>query len=134
MREKTTAHRRFKDNVPQEVKNRRLNDMVKVYRRTAQELMANYDGQRQLVLIEGSSKRSTSDLYGRNDGNIKVIVPRLRLPIGPESSTLKDVQPGDFIVVDITKSNSQVLKGNPLYHSSIGQFHKINPVEDLALA
>ena len=53
MREKTTAHRRFIDNVPQEVKNRRLTEMVRVYREVATRLQAEYVGRTELVLIEG---------------------------------------------------------------------------------
>lgn len=56
MREKTTAHRRLTDDVPKDVKLRRLQELGQVYRNGADELNANSIGQRQLILIEAVSK------------------------------------------------------------------------------
>lgn len=53
MREKTTAHRRYKDDVPDEVKNARLKAMVKVFREGAAERNAAFIGKNQQILIEG---------------------------------------------------------------------------------
>lgn len=55
MREKTTAHRRFIDDVPKDVKLSRVQHMNQVYRNGAGELNASCIGQRQLILIEGVS-------------------------------------------------------------------------------
>lgn len=55
MREKTTAHRRYKDDVEDSVKNERLQEMVRVYREEATKLQANFVGQKQLILVEGVS-------------------------------------------------------------------------------
>lgn len=56
MREKTTAHRRFIDDVPKDVKIRRLQELAQVYRDGADESNANCVGQNQLILVEGVSK------------------------------------------------------------------------------
>lgn len=44
--------------------------------------------------------------------------------IPSDTALKKPIKPGDFIVVDITESNSQVLKGIPLYHTTISEFDR----------
>lgn len=53
MREKTTAHRRFNDDVPEEVKQLRLREMVKAFRENAAALNSKFVGKNQQILIEG---------------------------------------------------------------------------------
>lgn len=55
MREKTTAHRRFVDDVPAEVKNERLRQMIDTFRRAATEENARFVGKEQTILVEGVS-------------------------------------------------------------------------------
>lgn len=63
------------------------------------------------------SKRSDQELFGRNDANIKVIVPSIEIPVAQGSNIItKGIKAGDLVMVKITNSNSQVLKGEPLYH------------------
>ncbi|XP_053678909.1 CDK5RAP1-like protein [Anopheles nili] len=125
MREKTSAHRRFNDDVPEEIKQERLRQMISAFRRGAERLNSKFVGKTELILIEGYSKRSRIEFAGRNDGNVKVI-----LPSGPIMSSqhakkddLRPVSVGDYVAVRITASNSQILKGEPLYHTSIPEFH-----------
>lgn len=125
MREKTTAHRRYKDDVPVNVKTERLQRMVKAYRQGATELHKKYEGRKELILIEGKSKRSDDCVFGRNDANIKVIVPVKSLPLNfVENVNTKEIQPGDFVVAHIEETNSQVLKGQPLYITNLQDFYK----------
>lgn len=64
-----------------------------------------------------TSKRSDRDLYGRNDANIKVIIPSVAIPASlADASLTKPITAGDLIMVKVNDSNSQVLKGQPLYH------------------
>ncbi|XP_064553263.1 CDK5RAP1-like protein [Drosophila montana] len=123
MREKTTAHRRYADDVPAAVKTARLQRMVKAFREGATQLHKSFEGQEQLILIEGKSKRSESFWFGRNDANIKVIVPAAFLPTDKANVSAKDINVGDFVVARIVDSNSQVLKGIPLHISSIGSYN-----------
>ncbi|XP_023174270.1 CDK5RAP1-like protein [Drosophila hydei] len=123
MREKTTAHRRYVDDVPTEVKTARLKRMVQTFRDGATQLHKRFEGQEQLILIEGKSKRSDSYWFGRNDANIKVIVPAASLPSTNTTDGAKDINVGDFVVARIVESNSQVLKGIPLHVSSIVHYH-----------
>ncbi|XP_011185303.2 CDK5RAP1-like protein [Zeugodacus cucurbitae] len=121
MRERTTAHRRYKDDVPATVKTERLQQMVQVFRQEATELHKFFVGREELILIEGKSKRSDQCWFGRNDANIKVIVPNVMLTDDKEIN--REISMGDFVVAKITDSNSQVLKGTPLSISSIAQFY-----------
>lgn len=119
MREKTSAHRRFVDDVPPEVKQRRLTEMISVFRDEVYKLNQGKIGQVELVLVEGPSKRSVKNLAGRNDGNIKVIFPATEIPESETSSEKRQIVPGDYVAVLIEEASSQVLKGRPLYHSSL---------------
>ncbi|XP_017777292.1 PREDICTED: CDK5RAP1-like protein [Nicrophorus vespilloides] len=124
MREKTTAHRRYKDDVPQEVKQKRLDRMVELYRLHADRLNRQQIGNLQLVLIEGLSKRSSAFLAGRNEANIKVIIPgedELSWKTGTEQRSIRQ---GDYVAVQINSANSQVLKGIPLYLTTLSDFYR----------
>ena len=56
-REKTHAHSYLKDDVPEEVKARRLKEMTDIFHDIARQRAKRYIGTTQLVLIEGDSKR-----------------------------------------------------------------------------
>ncbi|CAK9816191.1 CDK5RAP1-like protein [Anthophora quadrimaculata] len=119
MREKTTAHRRFKDDVEPSVKHSRLERMYTLYRTEVAKLNKLQIGQLQLVLVEGVSKRSNESLQGRNDGNTRVIIPSMPIPIEKCSNETRQIKSGDYVVVEIQDATSQSLRGTPLYHSSI---------------
>lgn len=113
--------------MPVPVKHARVQAMAKAFRHGAEELHRKFVGQEQLILIEGPSKKTDREYYGRNDANIKVIVPRIPIPVGANSSADSDcghklLDAGDFIVARVSDSNSQSLKGLPLYHSSISSY------------
>ncbi|XP_056324384.1 mitochondrial tRNA methylthiotransferase CDK5RAP1-like [Danio aesculapii] len=76
-------------------------------------------GNTQLVLVEGESKRSSEELCGRNDGNVKVIFPKTNLPVQPEKTQMACITPGDYVLVKITSANSQSLRGHALNHSTL---------------
>lgn len=123
MREKTTAHRRYEDDVPEEKKQQRLREMIAAFRAGAEQLNRQFVGREELVLVEGFSKRSKDDLSGRNDGNIKVILPSGDVPMGHSNADeRKTIVSGDYVAVKIVESNSQILKGVPLYHTTISEF------------
>lgn len=112
LREKTLAHRKLVDDVPQSVKIERLNRMVDVFRSEATKVNRDQVGQQQLVLVEGTSKRSKLHLVGRNDGNTRIIFPNVE--VEKDNGATEQIQPGDYVSVMITDSSSQVLKGIPL--------------------
>ncbi|XP_070492087.1 CDK5RAP1-like protein [Chironomus tepperi] len=112
MRAKTTAYRKFTDDVPNDIKLERLHRMVEAFRENAQILNEKLIGTKQLILIEDTSKRSEKEVYGRCDGNIKVIIP------SSDKYTI-----GDYVAVEIANASSQVLKGHPLEKISLKDYY-----------
>ncbi|XP_047396534.1 mitochondrial tRNA methylthiotransferase CDK5RAP1 isoform X5 [Sciurus carolinensis] len=101
MRQKTRAYHRLKDDVPEEVKLRRLEELITVFREEASKANKICVGCTQLVLVEGPSKRSATDLCGRNDGNLKVIFPDAELEDAANPGLKVRAQPGDYVLVKI---------------------------------
>ncbi|XP_068598031.1 mitochondrial tRNA methylthiotransferase CDK5RAP1 [Brachionichthys hirsutus] len=114
VRKKTQAFHRLQDDVPAEVKRRRLEECMGVFREEAAGVNASLIGSTQLVLVEGDSKRSAEDLCGRTDGNTKVIFPK------EDESNTAPVKGGDYVLVKILSATSQSLRGRALGHSSVG--------------
>ncbi|MES2800785.1 MAG: tRNA (N6-isopentenyl adenosine(37)-C2)-methylthiotransferase MiaB [Bacteroidota bacterium] len=104
-RPKTLAERRFDDDVPEEVKGRRLNEVIE--KQLAHSLQSHQQqiGKIQKVLIEGVSKRSEEHLFGRNTQNSVVIFPKGNL------------KKGDYALVRITECSSATLKGDVVEQS-----------------
>ncbi|CAI5457699.1 unnamed protein product [Closterium sp. Yama58-4] len=68
LRPRTHAHRRLEDDVPEEVKQRRLSELVATFRETTAARYSAQVGTRQVVLVEGPNKRSPhTELIGKTD-------------------------------------------------------------------
>uniref|UniRef100_A0A2K5EYP8 Mitochondrial tRNA methylthiotransferase CDK5RAP1 n=1 Tax=Aotus nancymaae TaxID=37293 RepID=A0A2K5EYP8_AOTNA len=119
MRQKTRAYHRLKDDVPEEVKLRRLEELITVFREEATKANQTSVGCTQLVLVEGLSKRSATDLCGRNDGNLKVIFPDAEMEDVNNPGLRVRAQPGDYVLVQITSASSQTLKGHVLCRTTL---------------
>ncbi|XP_054429859.1 mitochondrial tRNA methylthiotransferase CDK5RAP1 isoform X2 [Pteronotus mesoamericanus] len=115
----TRAYHRLKDDVPEEVKLRRLKELITVFREEATKANNTSVGCTQLVLVEGLSKRSATDLYGRNDGNLKVIFPDVEMEDVTNSGLRVRAQPGDYVLVKITSASSQTLRGHLLCRTTL---------------
>ena len=98
----TYASRHLPDDVPEEVKIRRLNEIIALQNELSAEANRKCIGQQYDVLIEGVSKRSKDELFGRTGQNKVVIVPR------------GDLHIGQTVPVIITESSSATLKGKVL--------------------
>ncbi len=109
-RERTLAHRKYEDDVPEEVKKRRLQEIIDTHRTYSALNNQSEIGRTHLVLVENVSKRSDQQLSGRTDTNKVVIFDR-------ESYNL-----GDYVEVVITDSTSATLFGKPIRKSSILEF------------
>jgi len=72
----TLAERRFEDDVPLEVKKRRLQEIVALHRIHSLKSMEKEVGSTAKVLIEGNSKKSEEFWAGRSDQNKMVIFPK----------------------------------------------------------
>ncbi len=72
----TLAARRYEDDVQEEVKKRRLQEIIEVQNKSSRISYAGDIGKTYEVLIEGDSKRSKDDWYGRNSQNKVVVFPK----------------------------------------------------------
>jgi tRNA-2-methylthio-N6-dimethylallyladenosine synthase len=84
----TLAAKRFSDDIPEEVKNRRLNEIIEQQHRSSHKRVLEQLGKVQKVLIESFSKKSDKDYAGRSDQNTTVIFP-----------VDKRFKPGDYVHV-----------------------------------
>jgi len=71
----TLAAKRYEDDIPEEIKKRRLTEVVELQRRHSLYRIEKFVGKVQKVLIEGTSKRSDKDFCGRNDQNTMLVFP-----------------------------------------------------------
>lgn len=113
MREKTMAQRRFIDDIPEEVKQRRLREVIDLFYSKLFELNKKFLGSKQLILVEGPSKKNISLLQGRTDGNKTVIL----------DESCDFLNPGDYIEVNITGLSKTTLIGKFVKKSSITEFN-----------
>lgn len=121
MREKTPAHRRLKDDVPEDIKKARLAEVIDTFMRILKEKNAKEIGNKYLVLIEGTSKRNQDEWLGRNDGNKKVVFKNTELPDlqGNGSHKLKR---GDYVLVEIEDTTGMTLTGRPIAKTTLQEY------------
>lgn len=98
-RPKTMAARKFEDDVPQEVKKRRLNEVIELQKEHSYKKNLRHVGKTQTVLVEGPSKKSDADLFGRNSQNAVVVFPR------------EDYKAGDYVKVQVEDLTAATLLG-----------------------
>lgn len=103
----TLAARKLEDDVPEEVKKRRLQEIVELQRKLGLEQTQRFLGQTVEVLIEKPSKRSDEYWSGRNSQNTVVVFPK------------ENYQVGDFVEVHITDCTSATLIGEAVGYASI---------------
>ena len=98
----TPAAKNMKDDVPNEVKKRRLNDIIQLQQKHSLFRTQQFLGKTVEVLIEGSSKKSDLHWKGRNSQNVVVVFPK-----GNENI-------GDFVNVFIENCTSATLIGKKI--------------------
>lgn len=98
----TLAARRFADDIPLEVKKRRLQEMVDLHRTHSLASMQRDVGKTFKVLIEGVSKRNEDELYGRNDQNKVIVFPKAHY------------QKGDYVMVKVNSCTAGTLIGEAI--------------------
>ena len=98
----TYAAKHLEDDVPEEVKVRRLQEMIDLQNKLSEESNLRDIGKVFEVLIEGYSKRSREQLFGRTSQNKVVIFDK------------KNFHAGQFIRVKIQRASSATLFGEPV--------------------
>lgn len=124
-REKTHAARHFEDDVSQETKLRRLQELIETYRAGLLDRGAEEVGRTHLVLVEGPSKRSEGALTGRTDTFKRVIFDDTAIPArysDPAGQPLVKLSVGDYVAVKIVEGGGGVLKGVPLGRTTMSEF------------
>ncbi|MEI6021432.1 MAG: TRAM domain-containing protein, partial [Bacteroidota bacterium] len=98
-RPKTLAERKFKDDVPEDLKQKRLAEIVALQRQHSEYHTRKQVGSITKVLIEGESKKSPDMLMGRNSQNSVVVFPK------------DNHKRGDYVLVKVTSSTASTLIG-----------------------
>ena len=98
----TKAARKYKDDVPENIKSERLSEMISLQNKLSAKSKKNDLGKVFEVLIEGSSKRSVEFLSGRTSGNKVVVFPEGNL------------KKGDYVKVIIERCTSATLIGKSI--------------------
>lgn len=96
----TLAARKFTDDVPEDVKSRRLAEIFKKQQEDSLSCLQEFVGKTVKVLIEGYSKKSDKEYRGRNDQNAMVVFP-----------ITDSVSPGEYADVFIESCTSATLLG-----------------------
>jgi tRNA-2-methylthio-N6-dimethylallyladenosine synthase len=108
-RPKTLAERKYEDDVPEEEKTRRLQEIIDTHLKNVESRTKQYVGYTQRVLIEGISKRSQDFFQGRNTQNAVVVFPKK-----------EGIELGQYVDVHTTESTIVTLIG-----------HIVNPADVL---
>ncbi len=101
----TLAARKLADDVPEEVKKRRLTEIIDLQRKHGHFRTQQHLGKVAEVLIEGTSKKSEDHWMGRNSQNTVVVFPK------------ENYQVGEFVLVKIEDCTSATLLGTALGYS-----------------
>ena len=91
----TLANRTMKDDVPADVKNRRLQEIIDLQNRKSLERYREMIGKTVTVLVEGPSKRNPAELCGRASNNMMCVFP---------AGNLRKGDYADVTVVDCTSA------------------------------
>jgi tRNA-2-methylthio-N6-dimethylallyladenosine synthase len=95
----TYAHKHLPDNISEEEKVRRLNEIIALQTQLSLESNQREIGKEVEVLVEGFSKRSKDDMYGRTSQYKTVVFPRT------------DQKVGDIVKVRVLDASAATLKG-----------------------
>jgi tRNA-2-methylthio-N6-dimethylallyladenosine synthase len=95
----TLAEKRFRDDVPEDVKKRRLSEVIARQNRHSLESNLRDVGKTFKVLVEGTSRRSEDSLQGRNSANKVVVFPR------------QNKVKGEYVHVKVTRCTGATLVG-----------------------
>ena len=95
----TLASRKLDDNIPEEIKQRRLSEIIDLQFKHSFENLSKYVNKTIVVLVEKESKKSKRFWAGRNEQNIMVVFPK------------EDFKTGDFVDVLVEENTATTLKG-----------------------
>jgi len=97
----TLAQRRYEDDIDEDVKKRRLQEIVAMQNRLSQESNRRDLGKKFIVLIEGDSKKNAAEWKGRNSQNKVIVFPKETYNVGK----------GDYVEVEVVSCTQATLLG-----------------------
>jgi len=96
----TLAAKKYEDDIPEEVKKRRLQEIIRLQNQISYKHNTADIGKTFKVLIEGDSKRSDQEFKGRNSQNKMIVFPKKG-----------NFKPGDYVYVRVNDATSATLRG-----------------------
>lgn len=96
----TLAARKFPDDIPEDVKKRRLNEVIRLQNTVSLRHNQADIGKTFKVLIEGNSRKSDQDFCGRNTQNKMLVFPKK-----------PGLKPGEYVMVKVRDASSATLLG-----------------------
>jgi len=96
----TLAAKRFEDDIPEDVKTRRFNEILKMQQASSLNRLEQHIGKTHCVLIDGFSKKSDQDFSGKTEHNITVVFP-----------ANENNKRGDYVNVEIVRCTPATLIG-----------------------
>ena len=104
----TFAARKYADDVPEAVKKQRLAEIIALQQTHSLASAQRHVGRREVVLVEGVSKRSDEQLRGRTDTNHMAVFDRAH-----------GLAPGDYALVEVTSCSSATLHATALAKTTL---------------
>ena len=101
----TLAAKKMVDDVPEEVKKRRLEEVIALQQKHALYRTQQHLGKVEEVLIEGVSKKNPNEWKGRNTQNTVIVFPK------------ENYKLGDFVMVKVEDCTSATLRGTAVGYS-----------------
>ncbi|WP_298347596.1 tRNA (N6-isopentenyl adenosine(37)-C2)-methylthiotransferase MiaB [uncultured Dokdonia sp.] len=101
----TLAERKMEDDIPLEIKKRRLQDVIDLQREISRKNLLRYQDQTIEVLIEKESKKNKDEWSGRNDQNVVAVFPK------------GDYKVGDFVNVKVNECTTGTLIGEAVSYA-----------------
>ena len=105
----TFASRHYPDDIPEEVKLRRLNEIINLQQSLSHESNKRDVGKRFEVLVEGESKKNKAQYFGRNSQNKVIVFDNPALPDGSFR-----YQVGDYAMAEVLDCTPATLLGRVL--------------------
>jgi tRNA A37 methylthiotransferase MiaB len=128
----TAAARHMVDDIPEEVKQRRLAEVIDTFRRTAAQRNQEEVGRVHCVLVDGPSKKSDADLAGKTDTGKVVVFPDTAVPEAysphgrPAGGATVRLLPGDYVAVRVDKATTGTLMGVALGRTTLMGFQALH--------
>ena len=101
-RPNTQAQRKLEDDIPDKVKKRRLKEIIDLQMQHSRFRNQEHVGKVHKILVEGVSKKSDKELFGRNTQNTVVVFPK------------ENYEAGQYVNVEVHECTSATLKGKAI--------------------